>query len=69
MGLLDDETRWPSHRAVVLVEVAPATVQAQVQARGSQTLEAWRVKTAKLGWKGRANMAADRPVEMKRMRV
>ena len=67
MGLLDDETRWPSHRAVVLDEMCPATFQAQVQAQEAQILEAWKATTVKLGWTGKANMAADRPVEMKRM--
>lgn len=49
MGLLDDETRWPSHRAVVLDEMGPVTFQAQVQARGPQVLEAWKATTVKLG--------------------
>ena len=33
MDLLDDETRWPSPRAVVLDKMRSVTFQEQVQAR------------------------------------
>jgi hypothetical protein len=33
MDLLDDETRWPNHQAVVLDEMRSAILEEQVQAR------------------------------------
>ena len=40
MGLLDDETRWPSHQAEVLDEMEPATLEAQERDLEAQILEA-----------------------------
>jgi hypothetical protein len=40
MGLLDDETRWPSHRAEDLDEMGPATLEAPDRDREAQILEA-----------------------------
>jgi hypothetical protein len=68
MGLLDDETKWPSHRAEDLDEMGPGTL-AQDRDRETQILEAWKVTTVKLGWTGKANMVVDRRVEMKKLQA
>jgi hypothetical protein len=67
MGLLDDETRWPSHRAGVLDEMGPAPLEAQERDQEAQILEAWKATTVKLRWTGKANVVADRRVERKEL--